>query len=104
MPEQRPLAIVASVEEGVATVRLQGDLDLDSATDLADRLAAADVAGATRVEIDVTDLRYCDSSGIRVLVVAREEAVERGGSLVLRGVSGAVEKVLEITGLLDSFL
>lgn len=103
MAEHRPLTVDTTVADDLATLTVVGDLDLDTGPLLADALAAPEVEAASRVEIDATDLRYCDSSGIRVLVVARETASERGVTLVLRNVNGAVAKVLEITGLLETF-
>jgi hypothetical protein len=36
-----------------------------------------------------------------VIVAARRELAERGAALVVDGLSGAVQQVLEVSGLLD---
>ena len=53
--------------------------------------------------VDAAALRFCDSSGIQVLVAARERAVEAGGSVTIEGIQGGLERVLTVTGLLNLF-
>jgi len=91
-------------EKGDLTrVRLEGELDVHTAPSLAEAMEQASANGATTIVVDAAALRFCDSSGIQVLVAARERAVEAGGSLTIEGVQGALERVLTVTGLLDLF-
>ena len=55
-------------------------------------------AGAETIVVDATKLRFCDSSGIQVLIQARERV-----PVTLVGAQGSVEKVLAVTGLLELF-
>ena len=101
MVDGTPLIIDVNVDGSSATVRIDGELDVNTAPALSDALAGVLGGGAVSIEVDTRDLQFCDSSGIQVLIQARERALAGGGSLVLTGVSGSVEKVLSITGLLD---
>ena len=97
------LSVDTSTEGASAVLRVGGELDVHTAPALTEALAAAFDGGATAIEIDTSDLRFCDSSGIQVLVQAREQALANGGRITLTGVHGPVEKVLTVTGLLDLF-
>ena len=51
--------------------------------------------------IDLSDLEFVDSSGIRVLVNAHQHALETGRRFGLVNGNGQVAELLELTGLLD---
>jgi anti-anti-sigma factor len=95
------LDVTASQESGGFVLRLVGELDVHTAPQLSGAIESALGGGTTAVAVDATDLRFCDSSGLQALVAGREKALAAGGSLVVRGVHGPVEKVLSVTGLLD---
>ena len=74
---------------------LAGEIDSYTAPDLAERLEA----DPTLVVLDLTDVTFIDSSGLRVLVEGHRRRVEAGSSLTLRSPSAAVQRLLEISGL-----
>ena len=86
-----------------ARIKLDGELDIHTAPGVAQAITGALDGGASTVVVDAAALRFCDSSGIQVLVQARERLVGSGGTLRVEGVHGSVEKVLAVTGLLDLF-
>ena len=104
---EAPDHLQIDVESGAADqptrLRLAGELDVHTAPALASALSVALEGGAADLVVDATALRFCDSSGIQVLVQARERVTTGGGTLVVEGVHGPVEKVLAVTGLLDLF-
>ncbi|WP_433528702.1 STAS domain-containing protein [Micromonospora sp. CA-263727] len=86
---------------GPTRLCLVGELDVSSAPQLnavIDRLAAA---GERRLLVDLTDLTFCDSTGIAVFVRGDNRAAAEGGWLRVTGASGRVERVLKVTGLAD---
>jgi anti-sigma B factor antagonist len=97
------LQIEVSEKDAHTRVRLEGELDVHTAPSLAEALERVRASGATTIVVDAAALRFCDSSGIQVLVVARERAVEAGGNVSIEGIHGAVERVLSVTGLLELF-
>jgi anti-anti-sigma factor len=103
MVDDAPLMIESSTDGAGATITLSGELDVHTAPQVAQVLDAAFDAGATSFVIDTAKLRFCDSSGIQVLVQARERALAADGSVRLTGVHGTVEKVLSVTALLELF-
>ena len=98
-----PLTVEVGSNESTGTITVGGELDVHTATSLSDAVAGIFDQGVSTIVIDASNLRFCDSSGIQVLVQARERALEAGGTVTITGVHGAVEKVLTVTGLLELF-
>lgn len=59
-----PCAITTEDRDGVAVVRLEGEIDLTNAEDVRDAVSATT---ATGVVLDVTAVSYLDSSGLRAI-------------------------------------
>jgi anti-sigma B factor antagonist len=78
--------------------RLSGEIDAHTAPNLATALAALP-EGVVRV--DMAEVSFIDSSGLRVLMEAMTKARERGGDLVVSQPSPAVARLIEISGLGD---
>jgi anti-anti-sigma factor len=55
------------------------------------------------VVIDLGDVAFIDSSGLRSLLAASRRAQERGTTVVLRSPSREVRRLLEITGTTAQF-
>lgn len=92
------------VTEGEApVVSLHGEIDLSSVgavrAVISDALAHAD----TSLVIDLSDVTFFDSSGLGLLVTAKDEGAPAGVELVLRAPSPAVQRILELAGTTDWF-
>jgi anti-sigma B factor antagonist len=97
------LTIAVRHAGGEIVVALSGELDPHSAPQLQEEIdAVRDVghAGAT-VVLDLEELSFIDSSGLRVLIAAQKAIDAVGGRLVLRHPSETARRLLEITGLVD---
>ncbi|GAA4579683.1 STAS domain-containing protein [Micromonospora coerulea] len=91
----------AERDDGQACLRLAGELDMSTAPELTaaiDRLARA---GERHLLIDLTELTFCDSTGIAAIVRGDNRAAAEGGWLRVTGASGRVARVLQVTGLAD---
>ena len=90
---------VASRKDGtVAVVSARGELDLSGAAVLEaelERLAAEPELGT--VVLDMRELEFMDSSGLRLIVVADMQAREAGRRFALVRGSDTVHRVFEIT-------
>ena len=91
--------------DGTRTYRVvaSGEIDIATAPVLASAFDEVVAAGARLVVLDARNIQFLDSSGISVLIAAGSELENLGGRLVIDGMSGAVERVLEITGLLERY-
>jgi anti-sigma B factor antagonist len=97
--------MVDRVQEDEALVlSLQGELDLTSAPMFERELESAEAANPGHLIIDLSQLEFMDSTGLRALLVARERAVADGHQLTLRRGPRQVQRVLELTRTVDAFV
>ena len=90
-------------DAATVTLALDGDLDPFTAPLLTAELDDTLQGGVHTLELDVSRLRFLDSSGLRVLIVAHNQLDPKGGGVVLVGPSDATRRVIEISGLDQSF-
>jgi anti-anti-sigma factor len=76
------------------TFRLAGELDLATANDLLQQLSGALATGGDIV-LDLSELTFMDSSGVRTLITVSSDLGDRG-KLVLRSARGEVGEVLKM--------
>ena len=87
-------------DKGRTVVELGGELDLFTAPVLRDVLLKLTGNGRHFIAVELSGLRFLDSSGLGVLVGATKRAVAGGGGLCLVGAPERMLKTLRITGLL----
>jgi anti-anti-sigma factor len=83
---------------------LSGEVDLSIAPSLRD--SGAEMAKAIapgRLEIDLGDVTFIDSSGLGALISLRNTTQQCGARLVLVRVSPVVARFFELAGVRDSF-
>jgi anti-sigma B factor antagonist len=83
---------------GVPVVTAPDELDIINAPQLEPALAAASAQGHGRFVVDMSRTRFCDSSGLHVLLAAHKRARAGGGGLILAISGQAVLRLFEITG------
>jgi len=91
---------VAGVEErdGAVVVRLAGELDLYNAHAVREQLLAAAERGPERLIVDLSGLKFIDSTGLGVLIEARTHLPNRRAFL-LAAPGLETRRALEISGL-----
>lgn len=90
-------ALIGGGQAGPVIV-LEGEADLASVGELSALISAQLADGAQELTIDVSKLRFADSSSIRALVLAARMLKERGGRLVLLNPQQALTRVLTLLG------
>jgi anti-anti-sigma factor len=86
----------ASGDERV--IRLRGELDIDSAPDLQHALLRSRPA-QQRVVLDLSELKFMDSTGLRVLLRARAAAEKGGWEIFIRNVPPNIQRLFDMTGV-----
>ena len=83
-------------EEGLY-LKLSGRLETSTAPNLQDVIdkQANDI---NELQIDMEDIEYVSSAGLRVLLAASKKMKAKGGKLILNHVNDDVMEVFEITG------
>jgi anti-sigma B factor antagonist len=95
---------VGDVQAGAPrAVTVRGEVDLATASDLESFVRSALGEAPDGVVLDLAELTFIDSSGLRVLVALAKEAESRGTSLALHNLPRHAQRVLELTGLGDWF-
>ena len=100
MPET---SFPVQVIEGVPVVTAPEEIDLANAAAL--RAALLEAAGPEHplVVVDMSQTRFCDSTGLNVLVVVDRLARARGGEVRLVVTSESVIRIVKLTGV-DRFI
>jgi len=88
--------------DGRAVVALRGELDVADAAGVAVALSAV-AARVPELIVDLAGLEFIDSSGLAALVLARKQARQAGGDLLLAALQDQVLRVLAITQLAGVF-
>lgn len=99
----RDLVLELQQQGDIATVRMRGELDAFTAPELANLCGSVFAQGARDVVIDLRETSFLDSSGLRVLVGARQLFTGDGGTVRLAHPNEAVVRLLAITGLSEYF-
>ncbi|MBQ9057908.1 MAG: STAS domain-containing protein [Atopobiaceae bacterium] len=94
------MEIKTVVEQTKATFEVIGKLNVQTAPELEAAIEAAP-EDVSDIAIDLTEVDYVSSAGLRVFVAAGKLAARRGGSFVLMHPRDDVMEVLEMTGLSD---
>lgn len=91
------LSISSTVNGDVNEVKLVGRLDVKAAREA--EAAFSEAAEKARdVVLDMSELDYIASAGLRALKRLRSDVRKNGGTLTLRSVQDDVMEVLELTG------
>ncbi len=98
-----PFSVSVQQAEGDVTVRVFGEVDMESSPVLKSNLIQLAQTGAQRVTVDLGETAFIDSTGLHALVTALQELRGRGGDLVVRSPSKSAARLLELTGF-DTFV
>lgn len=90
--------ITTSVVESVTVVRLEGNLDTSTAELVEDTFNEVIDGGAQKVLVNLGDVNFVSSAGLRVLLAAAKRLGGPGGNLRISNLNDAVNQVFQISG------
>ena len=86
-------------EAGVRILSVAGELDIATAPELCARLDASRSVRRPRMLVDLTDVDFCDSTGLRALLGAASEVRAHGGRFEIAcAPAGSVARLLDVVG------
>lgn len=91
-------AVSSHVGDGDIRLALSGELDIATVPHLEDALAAAEDARDGQLTLDLSDLSFIDSTGLRGILQLHARAEREEWSLVVVPGPAAVQRVFELTG------
>jgi anti-sigma B factor antagonist len=93
------LEIAVSESGGVRLVRLTGELDMAGVDRFQRLLNPTQSPGPATFVLDMRELTFIDSSGLRALINADQQVRAEGGRFIVVRGPDRVNEVLEITGV-----
>jgi anti-anti-sigma factor len=96
--EVRDLAILSERTSDLAVITVGGDLGITTANRLEDELQRAEATGVGEILLDLRNLDFIDTTGVRVLIAASRRSRDGGDRLrIIRG-SAPIQRVLASHG------
>ncbi|HEX6791653.1 MAG TPA: anti-sigma factor antagonist, partial [Candidatus Krumholzibacteria bacterium] len=95
------VGVAVSSSNGITEMRVSGHLDSGSSAGLEKKLHDLVVGGATRIVVDLADISYVSSGGWGIFVGEVKGIREKGGDIVLSGMTSEVYDVYELLGFAD---
>ena len=92
------MQIKKELENNVLVLALEGRLDTVTAPELEREIN--DLSGVRDLVIDMKNLEYISSAGLRVILKA-QKTMNTQGSMTLKNVGESIMEVFEITGFSD---
>jgi anti-anti-sigma factor len=88
---------------GQVVFLVSGRMDAENAPRFEQQCRACIAEGHTGLVVDLGELAYVSSMGLRSFISVSKTLQEKGGALRLCRLNGLVKQVFEITGLLQVF-
>ncbi|MFD9004771.1 STAS domain-containing protein [Streptomyces sp. NPDC059582] len=80
-------------------IEMAGELDHHTAPEIRALLPGLTITQGQQLVVDLGGLTFCDSSGITVLIAARNHALGAHATIALAAVPAAVSRVFAVVGL-----
>jgi len=90
---------LSQLGNGISLIKLSGSLDIIGTGQIEARLAGYCARDGLRVIVDVSEVKFLSSIGIRLLLRNAESVTSRRGKMVLLNPIPEVNETLEITGI-----
>ena len=97
------MKIIQNEENGIVNLSISGRLDAVSAVEADKEFNSVLDSGKTKLLIDLAELEYISSAGLRVLLVVAKRIQQKGGKVVLCKLAENVKEVFEISGFSSIF-
>jgi anti-sigma B factor antagonist len=99
MGGQSQLNIETRRESDRVVITMDGELDMANAPGLQVAIESDELSAAEIVVLDLQGLTFLDSTGLRVILAARELCWRRGQEFAVTPGSAQVQRLLSVTGV-----
>ena len=97
------MEVIIEKQNEVVTAFLKGRLDTLAAQEVSNKMEDLIEATSGTVVLDCSEMTYISSSGLRLFLTLRKAAAEKGGKVIVRGISNDIRSVFMMTGFLNLF-
>lgn len=94
------MTITKIKENGVLTLALEGRLDTNTAPELEKEIGAELTDDVKTLMLDLKDLEYISSAGLRVLLAAQKKMNIRG-NMIVKNANDMIMDVFQVTGFTE---
>jgi anti-sigma B factor antagonist len=84
---------------GIRLIKLGGKLDIIGTGEIETKFTGYCAGDKVRMVVDLSEVDFLASIGIRLLVLTAKSIASRGGKMTLLNPTPEVQRVLEITGI-----
>jgi anti-anti-sigma factor len=91
----------SELENNIQSLQLVGILDVQGVDAIGTKFAGYSSGDNSKVLVDLAEVEFLTSIGIRLLVTTAKSVASRGGKLVLLNPNENVKGILEMTGIMD---
>jgi anti-sigma B factor antagonist len=98
---QEHLGVDVRREQDRVVLHMTGELDLASTPIFERALENAEIGEAPLLVLDLDELTFVDSTGLRVILLAHEHSRERGQEFAITRGSPQVQRLLSITSVTE---
>ena len=91
--------ILSQLDNDIRLIKLNGKLDVTGTAQIETGFAGYCSGDAVRVIVDVSDVSFMASTGIRLLMLNARSIARRGGKMVILNPIPDVKNILEVTGI-----
>ena len=92
------MEITQRVEDGITVVQPHGRIDTQAAEQLDQVLQDAVAGGSSRIVVDMSEVEYISSAGLRSLAAVLVKCRDEGGDMKLAALNERVTRVFKIIG------
>lgn len=93
------MEIAKNIHGTTAILSPKGRIDTTTAPEF-DAAIQEVLPGATQLVIDLVDLAYISSAGLRALLAA-QKAMSKQGKMIVRNVNDTIAEIFDVTGFMD---
>jgi anti-anti-sigma factor len=91
----------SEIENGINVLKLIGILDFKGVDEIETKFAGYSTGDQSKVLVDLSEVEFLTSIGVRLVVTTAKSVASRGGKLVILNPNENVKDVLEMTGIMD---
>lgn len=101
LSKKKSIETVAERRNGTTHIAVSGELDIATISEFETALTTAEDEGPKCIAVDLRDLQFMDSTGLRTILAAQSRSLSAGWQLVVVNGAGPIRRLLKVTGVMD---
>ena len=94
---------ISNQADGTVQANIEGRITTAVATQFSDDMAPLMEQADKHIVLNMAELEFISSSGLRILLTLRKATMKAGGSVTIKAASPEIQQVFQITGFVALF-